>query len=187
MTANQGMLPNGNIDWGSLLGTIGTGAGLYAQGNAQNNSANLANQYTRATGTLNPFGASAPGGFSAGMNNGNVNLNYGAFNPAYGNLAGASGGAAGTAGGLTAPSGLNGALNGAFGQAASGLGGFAPGGAGFAANNAFLGAGNAASAAGAPQQDMMANYMKQLQALQAPGIQQQTEQLQGSLFGNGQT
>lgn len=195
MGINQGMPPqyqtynpNGNTDWSGLLSTIGTGAGLYAQGNAQNNSANLAQQYTRASGQLNPFTASAgPGGLGATMNNGNVNLNYGSFNPAYGNLAGASGGAAGTAAGIGAPAGLSSALNGAFGQAAGGLGGFNPYGAGFAANNAFLGAGNAASAAGAPQQSMMDNYMRQLQALQAPGIQHQTDQLQGTLFGNGQT
>lgn len=196
--------PSSGFDLNSLLQLLsGAGAlgGSVAQAGAQNNSAGLAQQFAQATGQLNPF--SVNGGVGATYDaNGNTNLNYGPLQGAYNGLSGLAGQFGSAAGSgmpanvsgagdylssLFGPNGqLTGPANSALTQAQTGLAGFNPSAAAGAANNAFLGAGNAASQAGSGFGDQVTQQFNALQALHKDSDTNAFNNLQSSLFGNGQ-
>src|SRR6266404_5665981 len=170
-----------------LLGGLGSlGSSIYTA-NQQDGLSSLARGFANATGTLNPYTASTgAGGISAGWSPTGPTFNYGSLQNPYTQLTGLAGGQFGSAGGIQAPNGLNSGINGAFGQANTGLAGFNPGAAGLAGNNAFLGAANAAQAAGGGYSNQVKQQYAALQGLHADSDKNAFNNLQSSLFGNGQ-
>ena len=181
--------PGGNIDWGNIIGDVGTGLGLYSQGRAQSSSSDLARYYAMQTGNFGPFNFGNGTGFGASYDprTGQAGITNGPLSRAYNSNAKTAGSAADAAGMFGGNAGAaNYYQNLGLNSAGTGLGQFNQYGPGSTANAAFLGAAGAAGEAGQSNQDIMKQYLDSMNALQGPQNQRNFDMLQSSLFGNGQ-